>query len=117
MSDKSVIKVSAETAPVGIMGQKYLASGLSVAMRLWEDEPRGETSEASRRDYEIVGYALGVAPSSRRASDRPGLGAVLVRRDGPHHPAPDLVPVSVEHRGRGRPSARPRQRRFQSSPR
>jgi quercetin dioxygenase-like cupin family protein len=59
MSDKSVIKVSAETAPVGVMGQKYLASGLTVAMRLWEDEPRGETSEASRRDYEIVGYALG----------------------------------------------------------
>jgi hypothetical protein len=87
MSDKSVIKVSAETAPVGIMGQKYLASGLSVAMRLWEDEPRGETSEASRRDYEIVGYALGgraeLETSVRPAWIRSRLGKTRPARTTP----------------------------------
>jgi quercetin dioxygenase-like cupin family protein len=58
MADKSVTKVSAATAPRGAMGQKYLASGIRVAMRLWEDEPRREATETSMRDYEIVGYAL-----------------------------------------------------------
>ena len=58
MADKSVTKVSAATAPTGRMGQKYLASGIHVAMRLWEDEPTGEITETSARDYEIVGYAL-----------------------------------------------------------
>ena len=58
MADKSVTKVSATTAPKGAMGQKYLASGIHVAMRLWEDEPRMQTTETSARDYEIVGYAL-----------------------------------------------------------
>ena len=58
MADKSVTKVSAATAPAGAMGQKYLASGIHVAMRLWEDEPTGATNETSAREYEIVGYAL-----------------------------------------------------------
>ena len=58
MKDKSVKKVNAATAPTGKMGQKYLASGVHVAMRLWENEPLGETTIASERDYEIVGYAI-----------------------------------------------------------
>ena len=58
MADKSVKKVSTATAPRGAMGQKYLASGVHVAMRLWEDEPTSENTETSMRDYEIVGYAL-----------------------------------------------------------
>ena len=58
MADKSVTKVSTATAPRGAMGQKYLASGVHVAMRLWEDEPTSESTEASVREYEIVGYAL-----------------------------------------------------------
>ena len=58
MTDKSVTKVSAATAPKGEMGQKYLASGIRSAMRLWENEPPGESTAASERDYEIVGYAI-----------------------------------------------------------
>lgn len=58
-TNSTVKKVNAHSAPKGRMGQKYLASGLTVAMRLWEEEPAGEKSEASRRDYEVVGYALG----------------------------------------------------------
>lgn len=40
------------------MGQKYLASGKSVSMRLWEDEQPGESKPPSTRDYETVGYVI-----------------------------------------------------------
>jgi quercetin dioxygenase-like cupin family protein len=58
MSDTTVIKVKSAFSPRGRLGQKYLASGVHVAMRLWEDEPPGELKPASRRDYETVGYAI-----------------------------------------------------------
>lgn len=57
-TDTSVTKVNAATAPAGAMGQKYLASGIRVAMRLWEDVPSDEAKTTRQRDYEIVGYAL-----------------------------------------------------------
>jgi mannose-6-phosphate isomerase-like protein (cupin superfamily) len=58
MSDTTVTKVDSRHSPQGAQGQKYLASGVDVAMRLWEeDETRGEKPE-SRRDYETVGYVL-----------------------------------------------------------
>jgi quercetin dioxygenase-like cupin family protein len=58
MSDTTIIKVNSEYSPRGKLGQKYLASGVHVAMRLWEDEPPGEPKPAARRDYETVGYVL-----------------------------------------------------------
>src|SRR5205085_6725954 len=39
-------------------GQKYLASGKSVAMRLWEDEQPGGDKPPSSRDYETVGFVI-----------------------------------------------------------
>jgi quercetin dioxygenase-like cupin family protein len=61
MSDTTVKKVSSSHSPRGEMGQKYLASGKTVAMRLWEVEP--ESGKApTRREYETVGYVIdGVA--------------------------------------------------------
>ena len=58
MSDTSVSKVDSRFSPKGEMGQKYLASGVAVAMRLWEEAPPGEPKPASRRDYETVGYVI-----------------------------------------------------------
>jgi quercetin dioxygenase-like cupin family protein len=58
MGDTSVMKVSAHSSPKGEMGQKYLASGVRVSMRLWEDEPPGEAKPLSARDYETVGFVL-----------------------------------------------------------
>jgi quercetin dioxygenase-like cupin family protein len=58
MSDTSVTKVKSEYSPRGPMGQKYLACGVHVAMRLWQDEPAGEAKLESRRDYETVGYVI-----------------------------------------------------------
>ena len=40
------------------MGQKYLASGKTVSMRLWEDQPSGESKPPTQREYETVGYVI-----------------------------------------------------------
>jgi quercetin dioxygenase-like cupin family protein len=57
MADTSVTKVDSAHSPRGALGQKYLASGVHVAMRLWQKQP-GEAKPESRRDYETVGYVI-----------------------------------------------------------
>ena len=58
MKDTSVTKVRSHFSPTGKMGQRYLASGVHVAMRLWEKEPPGEPKPSTARDYETVGYVI-----------------------------------------------------------
>jgi quercetin dioxygenase-like cupin family protein len=58
MHDTSVTKVCSAASPKGRMGQKYLASGTTVAMRLWEEEAPGAAKPSTRRDYETVGYVI-----------------------------------------------------------
>ena len=58
MGDTSVIKVQSRYSPLGAMGQKYLAAGVHVGLRLWEKEPPGEPKPVAARDYETVGFAL-----------------------------------------------------------
>lgn len=58
MSDTSVTKVSSKSSPKGAMGQKYLASGVKMSMRLWEDEQPGDSKPEVQRDYETVGYVI-----------------------------------------------------------
>jgi quercetin dioxygenase-like cupin family protein len=58
MSDTSVKKVQAEQSPQGSLGQKYLASGKRLAMRLWENQTPGQPKTETRRDYETVGFVL-----------------------------------------------------------
>ena len=59
MSDTTVTKVDSRHSPRGTMGQKYLASGVHVAMRLWDEQPGDEAQKPeSRRDYETVGYVV-----------------------------------------------------------
>ena len=57
-SDTTVTKIDSRFSPRGQMGQKYLASGVHVAMRLWEDEPPGDAKPQTRRDYETVGFVI-----------------------------------------------------------
>lgn len=60
--DTTVMKVDSRFSPVGEMGQKYLASGKNVSMRLWEKEEPGDSKPEAARDYETVGYVIdGVA--------------------------------------------------------
>lgn len=56
--DTTVKKVDAAHSPRGEKGQKYLASGKQVAMRLWEKEPGGMHKAPSRSEYETVGYVI-----------------------------------------------------------
>ncbi len=58
MADTSVTKVEAAKAPKSSQGQRLLASGLGLSMRLWEEEAPGTPSTPVRRDYETVGYVL-----------------------------------------------------------
>lgn len=58
MGDTSAQKVMSESSPTGEMGQKYLASGVNVAMRLWENEEPNDDKETRSRDYETVGYVI-----------------------------------------------------------
>ena len=57
--EKNVDKVRDERASRGEMGQRYLASGESVSMRLWDGEEPGEPKPEAAREYETVGYVLG----------------------------------------------------------
>lgn len=58
MSDTTVTKVDSRHSPHGSMGQKYLASGVHVGMRLWEEGSETGNKPESRRDYETVGYVI-----------------------------------------------------------
>ncbi len=58
MSDTTVMKVNSAHSPKGQMDQKYLATGKTVSMRLWEDEQPDEPKPAATREYETVGYVI-----------------------------------------------------------
>ena len=57
MRDTTIKKVSSAHSPRGEMGQKYLASGKTLSMRLWEEDP-GEPKPETERGYETVGYVI-----------------------------------------------------------
>lgn len=58
MGDTTVMKVSSRHSPRGKHGQKYLATGKTLSMRMWENEEPGEDKPESVRDYETVGFVL-----------------------------------------------------------
>ena len=67
MPDKSITKVSSEYAPKGRFGQKYLASGIHISMRLWEREQPAEEKPQTARDYETVGWLRSVGNESGKS--------------------------------------------------
>jgi len=58
MADTTITKVDSKHSPKGADGEKYLASGVHVAMRLWENEQPSEPKEPASRPYETVGYVI-----------------------------------------------------------
>ena len=58
MADKSITKVQSAFSPRGESGQKYLASGITLAMRMWDGLEAGTKSEPAKRDYETVGFVI-----------------------------------------------------------
>jgi quercetin dioxygenase-like cupin family protein len=86
--DTTIQKVSSHHSPRGAMGQKYLASGKRVSMRMWENEAGTEGKEAHRRDYETVGFVI----SGRAELHLAGQKLVLNPGDS------WVVPAHAEHR-------------------
>lgn len=58
MTDTSVTKLNSRFSPRGKLGQKYLATGITMAMRLWEQEEPGEAKPAEERPYETIGFVI-----------------------------------------------------------
>lgn len=58
MADSSARKTDVQAASTGAMGQKCLATGQFVAMRLWDEEPALADKPQSRREYETVGFVI-----------------------------------------------------------
>ena len=58
MADSTITKVRLESAPAGSQGQKYLATGQNVALRMWDEEPSEDPKPPAARDYETVGYVV-----------------------------------------------------------
>ena len=58
MGDSTVVKVDSAHSPTGKLGQTYLATGKSIAMRLWDEKGTGNKESAVSRDYETVGFVI-----------------------------------------------------------
>ena len=71
---ENVDKVNEEGAQQGEMGQRYLASGESVSMRLWENQPPGEPKPEAAREYETVGYVISGSAELRLEGETVPLG-------------------------------------------
>ncbi|NML66704.1 cupin domain-containing protein [Hymenobacter sp. RP-2-7] len=54
----STSNVNAANALQGDQGEKKLAAGHHVSLRLWENEEPSEPKPATNRPYETVGYVL-----------------------------------------------------------
>lgn len=58
MTDTSVKKVSLDASPEGEMGQRYLAAGTNLGLRLWHEAAPTDGMGGHVRDYETVGYVI-----------------------------------------------------------
>ena len=57
-TDTTIKKIDSHHSPTGDMGQKYLASGVSLSMRLWQKEQPDQEKTSHARPYETVGYVI-----------------------------------------------------------
>ncbi|MDF9800690.1 quercetin dioxygenase-like cupin family protein [Catalinimonas alkaloidigena] len=58
MADTSIKKIDSTHSPEMKNGEKFLASGKGVSMRMWEDESPNMNKPEVSRPYETVGYVL-----------------------------------------------------------
>jgi mannose-6-phosphate isomerase-like protein (cupin superfamily) len=88
MTDTTIKKIDSSTSPIGPDGQVHLASGIRVAMRLWNREQPNDAKESARRSYETVGYVI----EGRAELESEGQTVLLGPGDS------WLVPADAEHR-------------------
>lgn len=86
MPDTTVKKIDSRFSPTGKEGQKYLAGGKNVSMRMWEKEKVGK-KESSIRDYETIGYVI----SGRAELTSEGQTILLTKGDS------WVVPAGANH--------------------
>ncbi len=58
MTEDNASKIDIAQSQQGPQGQRYLASGDAISMRLWDKVEAGHASTPVRRDYETVGYVI-----------------------------------------------------------
>ena len=58
MTHTPIKKVNATHSSEGEMGQKYLAAGEKIGMRMWVNEPPTTGKSPAQREYETVGYVF-----------------------------------------------------------
>jgi mannose-6-phosphate isomerase-like protein (cupin superfamily) len=90
MPTKTIRKINANNAPMDDHGQVYLASGLALSLRLWQEGPREHDKVATRREYETAGYVI----SGRAELEMAGQVVGLEAGDS------WIVPAGMEHRYR-----------------
>jgi mannose-6-phosphate isomerase-like protein (cupin superfamily) len=83
-------KVTVNESPLGEMGQRYLASGARVSLRLWDEDQSDLPSPLTRRDYETVGFVI----AGRAELEINGEWSELERGDS------WVVPAGTPHRYR-----------------
>lgn len=89
MTDTNIVPAS--DAATGSRGEKLLAAGRQVALRVWEHEPAGEISPEHSNSYEYVAY---VASGSMRV--RVGDGEAREVRAGDSYVVPAQTPYAFE---------------------
>jgi mannose-6-phosphate isomerase-like protein (cupin superfamily) len=87
-ADTTIKKIDSTHSPKGELGQKYLASGISIAMRLWEKEAPNNDKALHTRPYETVGYVI-----KGRAKLHIGQQVVLLEKGDSW-----VVPKGAEHK-------------------
>src|SRR3954451_14482109 len=83
--------VTRADAPNGPRGEKLMAHGDALALRVWEREPEGETSPEHANDYEYVAYVCSGALRVRIGDDE----AQEVRA-GDSYVVPSGTPYTLE---------------------
>ena len=83
--------VSSSDATTGDRGERLLARGERVGLRVWEHEPAGETSPEHANDYEYVAY---LAEGAMRV--RIGDAEAVELRAGDSYVVPAGTPYAFE---------------------
>ena len=58
MGDTTVIKVDSSHSPHGPEGQVYLATGKTIALRMWRNQKPDNDETPVRREYDCAGYVI-----------------------------------------------------------